>query len=130
MKRTQPPLTQPSSPTTEILNVLQKAVESQADCVPIPGVELSIIVPTFNERDNVTALVQRLEQRLRGRSWEVIFVDDDSPDLTADVVREMAQCNGRVRCLHMPGRDTKRATGKPLAFPCLCQREQPRRETV
>src|SRR5438105_4748500 len=42
--------------------------------------ELSIVVPTFNEADNVPILVERLAAALAGVAWEVIFVDDDSPD--------------------------------------------------
>ncbi len=61
--------------------------------------QLSVIVPTFNERDNVGPLIQRLETVLEGIDWEVIFVDDDSPDGTADRVREVARTNRRVRCL-------------------------------
>ena len=68
------------------------------------GTELSVIVPTFNEKDNVRELVSRLEGVLAGVRWEVIFVDDDSPDGTADVVREIAQSNARVRCLQRIGR--------------------------
>ena len=63
------------------------------------GVELSIVVPTFNERDNVVELVQRLTRALGNTAWEVVFVDDDSPDGTADLVRELARTNSRVRCL-------------------------------
>jgi dolichol-phosphate mannosyltransferase len=65
---------------------------------------LSIIVPTFNERDNVLEMVERLEACLNGNAWEVIFVDDDSPDGTAARVREIAQRNPRVRCLQRIGR--------------------------
>lgn len=61
--------------------------------------QLSVIVPTFNERDNVGPLIQRLETVLEGTDWEVVFVDDDSPDGTASRVREVAQTNRRVRCL-------------------------------
>jgi len=57
-------------------------------------------VPTFNERENVEVLVQRLDAALQGISWEVIFVDDDSPDGTADLVRDMSQQDARVRILH------------------------------
>ena len=67
-------------------------------------IELSVIVPTFNERDNVTEMVRRLTSALDGLSWEVIFVDDNSPDGTADAVREIARCDRRVRCLHRFGR--------------------------
>jgi dolichol-phosphate mannosyltransferase len=63
------------------------------------GAELSIIVPTFNERENVVELVQRLTRVLGSVSWEVVFVDDNSPDGTADLVREIARKNSRVRCL-------------------------------
>jgi dolichol-phosphate mannosyltransferase len=66
--------------------------------------ELSIIVPTFNERENVAELTDRLRQCLEHRSWEVIFVDDDSPDGTADLVRELAAVDWRVRCIQRIGR--------------------------
>jgi len=67
-------------------------------------IEISVIVPTFNERDNVLELVSRLERCLAGRAWEVIFVDDDSPDDTAALVRRLAQQDRRVRCLQRIGR--------------------------
>ena len=66
--------------------------------------ELSVIVPSFNERANVVPLVARLEEALAGLEWEVIYVDDDSPDGTAAHVREVAQTNRRVRCVHRVGR--------------------------
>ena len=66
--------------------------------------ELSVIVPTFNERDNVAEVVEKLAACLEGKDWEVIFVDDDSPDGTAAVVREIARKNPRVRCLQRIGR--------------------------
>ncbi len=50
-----------------------------------PGPELSVVVPTFNEKDNIAELVGRLASCLENRSWEVMFVDDDSPDGTAEV---------------------------------------------
>jgi dolichol-phosphate mannosyltransferase len=68
------------------------------------GVELSVIVPTFNESGNVAELVHRLETALAGIRWEVIFVDDDSPDGTADEVRSLAQMKSTVRCIHRIGR--------------------------
>jgi dolichol-phosphate mannosyltransferase len=66
--------------------------------------ELSIIIPTFNERGNVTELVRRLGACLRGVAWEAIFVDDDSPDGTAARVREIARQDQRVRCIQRIGR--------------------------
>jgi len=68
------------------------------------GPELSIVVPTFNERENIAELIGRLVVCLEGRSWEVVFVDDDSPDGTADVVREHAVADSRVRCVRRIGR--------------------------
>jgi len=70
----------------------------------VTGPELSIIVPTLNERDNVVELIGRLERHLPGRDWEVIFVDDDSPDETAEVVLARARIDSRVRCIHRIGR--------------------------
>ena len=54
---------------------------------PDRGPELCVVVPTFNERDNVDVLVGRLDRTLRGIAWEVVFVDDDSPDGTAEHMR-------------------------------------------
>lgn len=68
------------------------------------GPELSVIVPTFNERDNVTVLYRRLEATLVNVAWEVVFVDDNSPDGTWDVVRTLAQQDSRVRCVRRIGR--------------------------
>jgi dolichol-phosphate mannosyltransferase len=65
---------------------------------------LSVVVPTFNERDNVPKLYRKLEVALAGIAWEVIFVDDNSPDGTWDVVRGLAQQDSRVRCIRRIGR--------------------------
>jgi dolichol-phosphate mannosyltransferase len=66
--------------------------------------QLSVIVPTFNERDNVTTLFRRLEAALAGVAFEVIFVDDNSPDGTWDLVRSLARQDARVRCIRRIGR--------------------------
>lgn len=66
--------------------------------------ELSVIVPTFNEADNVAEIVRRLEGSLSSIAWEAIFVDDNSPDGTADAVRAIAARHPRVRCLQRLGR--------------------------
>jgi dolichol-phosphate mannosyltransferase len=66
--------------------------------------ELSIVVPTYKERGNVAELVRRLDAALAGVSWEAIFVDDNSPDGTAEAVKDIAQDDSRVRCLRRVGR--------------------------
>ena len=70
----------------------------------LPGVDVSIVVPTFNEKENIVELVRRIDESLRGRSWEVIFVDDDSPDGTSDTVRNLGRQDIRVRCIQRIGR--------------------------
>ena len=68
------------------------------------GPDLTIIVPTFNERQNVPVLVERLGRTLTGVNWEAVFVDDDSPDGTAALLRGMAAGDSRIRCLRRVGR--------------------------
>ena len=69
-----------------------------------PAVELTVVVPAFNERDNIDLLVDRLEIALGRTAWEIVYVDDDSPDGTAAAVRELSQVNPRVRCVQRIGR--------------------------
>jgi dolichol-phosphate mannosyltransferase len=66
--------------------------------------ELSVVIPTYKERQNIAPLLAALETTLEGINWEVIFVDDHSPDHTADVVRSIALSNPRVRILERVGR--------------------------
>ncbi|MEW6149565.1 MAG: glycosyltransferase, partial [Pseudomonadota bacterium] len=85
---------------------MNEAIRPGADIPPQAqeGPELSVIVPTFNERDNVTVLYRRLEATLANIAWEVVFVDDNSPDGTWDVVRALSQRDSRVRCVRRIGR--------------------------
>jgi dolichol-phosphate mannosyltransferase len=66
--------------------------------------ELAIVVPTYKESGNIAELVRRLDACLTGIAWEVVFVDDDSPDGTAEVVKAIAAGDRRVRCIHRIGR--------------------------
>jgi dolichol-phosphate mannosyltransferase len=66
--------------------------------------EIAVVVPVFNERANVATLVAKLDAALDGRRWEAIFVDDDSPDGTADAARELARVDPRVRVIQRIGR--------------------------
>ncbi len=62
--------------------------------------ELAIVVPTFNESRNVPLLVEALRNALGDTRWEVVFVDDDSPDGTANIARALALQDPRVRVVH------------------------------
>ena len=66
--------------------------------------ELAVVVPCYNERSNVAPLVTKLADALDGIVWEVVFVDDNSPDGTADEVRHLAAHDRRIRCLRRIGR--------------------------
>lgn len=67
-------------------------------------IDVSIVAPTFNEVSNIAELLRRVELAMGSRRWELIFVDDDSPDGTARAVREIARLDPRVRCLQRVGR--------------------------
>jgi dolichol-phosphate mannosyltransferase len=65
---------------------------------------LSVVVPCYNERDNIGPMVAALDAALAGMAWEVIFVDDDSPDGTSKAARALAAADSRVRCIRRIGR--------------------------
>ena len=66
--------------------------------------ELTVIVPTFNEAANVEPLIAGLRAALKDVAWQVIFVDDDSPDGTAEAVKAIAAVDAQVQCLRRVGR--------------------------
>jgi dolichol-phosphate mannosyltransferase len=66
--------------------------------------ELAVIVPSYNERDNVGLLYEKVTKALDGVPFEFIVVDDNSPDGTAGVVKEMSRRFPNVRCIHRIGR--------------------------
>src|SRR5262245_9106378 len=66
--------------------------------------ELTVVVPAFRERENIPHLLDALDRALAGLDWETIVVVDDAFDGSEDVVRERAQRDPRVRCLHRIGR--------------------------
>ncbi len=71
---------------------------------PARPLDLSVVIPTFNEAANVLSLLERLGTVLAGIEWEVVFVDDDSPDGTSSLIREIALTDRRVRVLQRIGR--------------------------
>src|SRR5262245_59020272 len=67
--------------------------------------ELSIVVPVFRGAATVRPFVERLREAFEGVDWEVIFVDDNSPDATASVVHTIGDDDPRVRCIRRVGRN-------------------------
>jgi dolichol-phosphate mannosyltransferase len=96
---------QPASQAAEVAGA-----EKRAAVRPAP--ELSIVVPTFNERDNVPILIERLSRALAACDWEAVFVDDNSPDGTAAIVRRIGEADYRIRCI-------RRIARRGLAGACL-----------
>jgi len=88
---------------TELLASTHASTNESRDAVT-PGPELTVIVPTRNERDNVGPTYDALCRALQGIDWEAIFVDDDSQDGTAEVVCLLAGRDRRVRCIQRIGR--------------------------
>ena len=66
--------------------------------------ELSIVIPTYNERANIAKLVAAVDAALGSVPWEMIVVDDDSPDQTFNEVANIARVEPRLRCLRRVGR--------------------------
>lgn len=75
---------------------------SQARSLDRP--KLSVVLPTYNERDNVIPIAKQLLALQKAYDLEIIFVDDDSQDGTADVVRELAHLHPEVRLIRRVGR--------------------------
>lgn len=80
----------------------------QAVAPPASGtgldLDLAVVIPTFNEAANIEPLLRRLDVALKGVSWEAIFVDDNSQDGTASLVRRLGRANPRLRVLQRIGR--------------------------
>ena len=72
--------------------------------VGLKPLELAVVLPTLNEKGNVAPMVARLEQALGPSGWEAVFVDDNSRDGTAELIREIARTDPRVRVIQRIGR--------------------------
>jgi dolichol-phosphate mannosyltransferase len=66
--------------------------------------DLAVVIPVFNEQANVATMIAHLDAALDGVAWEAIFVDDNSPDGTADEARALARVDRRVRVIQRIGR--------------------------
>lgn len=80
---------------------------------PMTSPRLSLVVPVFNEEENLPPLVEEMRSALVGfgDQWEAIFVDDGSTDSTPDVLRDLALEDPRVRVLRL-----RRNSGQSAAF--------------
>ncbi|WP_438382068.1 glycosyltransferase family 2 protein [Asaia sp. BMEF1] len=70
---------------------------------PLPA-DLTLVIPCYNEAPNVAPLIEGVKRALEGMKWEIVFVDDNSPDGTAQAVEESAQADPRVRLIRRVGR--------------------------
>jgi dolichol-phosphate mannosyltransferase len=75
-----------------------------SDAARLRAKTLSVIVPTYREAANVPVLFERLTAALEGLPWEMIVVDDDSPDGTSDIAYAIAARDTRLRCLRRVNR--------------------------
>lgn len=69
-----------------------------------PSCKLSIVLPTFNECDNISPIAHELLDLASAYDLEIIFVDDDSQDGTAERVRDLARSHQQVRLIRRVGR--------------------------
>jgi len=82
-----------------------EVVHSQPADVPArTAPELTIVIPTYNERESLPILVDSIRRLLHDHDWEIIVVDDDSPDGTSTAARSIGKQDRRVRCIRRIGR--------------------------
>ncbi len=74
--------------------------------------EISIIVPTFNEAANVAPFIAAISNAMSSGKWEIIFVDDDSPDGTWQIAKTLGQSDSRIRVI-------RRMNRRGLAGACI-----------
>ena len=65
---------------------------------------LSIVIPTYNEKDNIFKLLEKLKKVLKSINHEIIFVDDNSPDGTSAVIKDCMKKSSKIRLIHRIGR--------------------------
>jgi dolichol-phosphate mannosyltransferase len=70
----------------------------------MPSYDLCIVIPTLNERENIELLLEKLRNTLHDIRYEVIVVDDDSPDGTAATVKNLSRTQNDLHVLHRIGR--------------------------
>lgn len=85
---------------------LAREAERVAAPAPLPraAIELTVVIPSYCERDNIPELFRRIDAALQGVAWEAVVVDDDSPDGTAEVAKALGRRDPRLRCIRRVGR--------------------------
>ncbi|OGS35964.1 MAG: hypothetical protein A2293_09195 [Elusimicrobia bacterium RIFOXYB2_FULL_49_7] len=73
-------------------------------CNKVSPIELAVIIPTYNEKDNIILLLEKLDVVLSKTAYEIIVVDDNSPDGTWNVVSKAAIKTPEIRCIRRIGR--------------------------
>ena len=87
------------------------------------NIELSVVIPTLNEHDNMIPLMESLQKALEGLEWEAIFVDDASSDGTREIIEDLCRSDQRIQLINRSGR-------KGLASACLEGMQQCRADFI
>lgn len=68
------------------------------------SIEVTVITPVYNERDNLRPFIQKVEQVLSGefRNFEILIVDDNSPDGSGEIADRLAEEYDNIKVLHRP----------------------------
>jgi glycosyltransferase involved in cell wall biosynthesis len=61
------------------------------------GLELSIVVPLYNEEESLPELVDQIKRALPSRSFELIFVDDGSTDSSWNIIEQLVEANKQIK---------------------------------
>lgn len=72
--------------------------------VDLPQIPMSILVPTFMEGDNLPNLISSLEDALSEVEFEVIIIDDNSPDSTTEKIKKLSERHRNIRFLVRPSK--------------------------
>lgn len=68
---------------------------------PVPEVAISVVIPVYNEEQNIKSLVQEIDGELDGYEYEVVWVEDSSTDGTVELVDNLASQKERHRAIHL-----------------------------
>ena len=84
-----------------------------SETTPVDSLDLSVVIPVYNERENLVPLEEELQEHL-GKldiDYEILFIDDGSQDGSAQLIRELKSRNPRIRLIQF-----KKNSGQSDAF--------------